>query len=88
VIRVNMHEAKTQLSKLVEAALTGEEVLICRAGEPVVQLTPVAARRAEPRIPGRMRDVLAPMSKEAFAPLSAEEAAEWFAPPSKRGPGR
>lgn len=35
---VNMHEAKTQLSKLVERAATGEEVIIGRAGKPVARL--------------------------------------------------
>ncbi len=38
---VGMHEAKTQLSKLVEKALEGEEVVITRRGKPVVKLEPV-----------------------------------------------
>ena len=37
----NIHEAKTQLSKLVERALEGEEVIIARAGKPVVRLVPI-----------------------------------------------
>jgi prevent-host-death family protein len=36
---VNMHEAKTQLSRLVEAAEQGETVVIARGGKPAVQLT-------------------------------------------------
>lgn len=40
---VNMHEAKSQLSKLVEAALQGEQVTIARAGKPMVRLVPVSA---------------------------------------------
>lgn len=40
VVRVNMHEAKTTLSKLVELAERGEEVVICRAGKPAVRLVP------------------------------------------------
>ena len=39
----NMHEAKSQLSKLVDAALAGEEVIIQKAGKPAVRLVPVAA---------------------------------------------
>ena len=35
---VNIHEAKTQLSKLIEAAERGEEVIIARAGKPVAKL--------------------------------------------------
>jgi prevent-host-death family protein len=37
----NIHEAKSQLSQLIELALSGEEVMICRAGKPVVMLTPI-----------------------------------------------
>jgi prevent-host-death family protein len=39
----NIHEAKSQLSKLVDLALRGEEVIIARAGTPVVRLVPVRA---------------------------------------------
>jgi prevent-host-death family protein len=38
---VNMHEAKTHLSKLVERAVDGEEVIIAKAGKPLVKLVPV-----------------------------------------------
>lgn len=40
---VNMHEAKSQLSRLVEQALAGERVVIARAGRPVAELRPYAA---------------------------------------------
>jgi prevent-host-death family protein len=43
--RVGMHEAKTQLSKLVERAEGGEEIVITRRGEPAVRLVP--ARRGD-----------------------------------------
>jgi prevent-host-death family protein len=39
---VNVHAAKTTLSKLIERAENGEEVIIARAGKPAVRLTPVA----------------------------------------------
>jgi prevent-host-death family protein len=42
---VNMHEAKTQLSKLVERARLGEEIVIARDGEPVVRLVPIKRAR-------------------------------------------
>ena len=51
---VNMHQAKSSLSRLVERALAGEEVVIARNGKPLVQLVPVQSRR-EPRVPGRGR---------------------------------
>jgi prevent-host-death family protein len=47
----NMHEAKSQLSKLVDAALAGEEVIIQRAGKPAVRLVPIAPPVVE-RKPG------------------------------------
>lgn len=40
---VNMHQAKSQLSKLVEKALAGEEVIVARAGKPAVKLVPCEA---------------------------------------------
>jgi prevent-host-death family protein len=40
---VNVHEAKTNLSRLLERVDRGEEVIICRAGEPVARLVPVRA---------------------------------------------
>jgi prevent-host-death family protein len=51
---VNMHQAKSSLSRLVERALAGEEVVIARNGRPLVQLVPVQKKR-EPRVPGRGR---------------------------------
>jgi prevent-host-death family protein len=51
---VNMHLAKTTLSRLVERALAGEEVIIGRAGKPLVRLVPVPSK-AEPRVPGRSK---------------------------------
>lgn len=38
--RIGMHDAKTQLSKLVERAESGEEIVITRRGEPAVRLVP------------------------------------------------
>jgi prevent-host-death family protein len=54
----NIHEAKTQLSRLVERALEGEEVIIARAGKPVVRLVPIregAAPRQGGQWKGRVR---------------------------------
>ena len=45
----NIYEARTHLSRLVERAATGEEIVIARAGEPLVKLVPY---RSEPRVPG------------------------------------
>jgi prevent-host-death family protein len=42
---VNIYEAKTQLSKLVDKAATGEDVIIGRAGKPVARLTSLESKR-------------------------------------------
>ncbi len=47
---VNIHEAKTQLSKLIERAERGEEVVIARAGKPVVKLTALEPEQPKSRI--------------------------------------
>ena len=52
---VNVHEAKTQLSRLLERVAAGEEVIIGKAGRPVARLVPYTDR-SEPRAPGRWRD--------------------------------
>ena len=51
---VNMHEAKSSLSRLVERALAGEEIVIARKGEPLVKLVPVP-KEPKRRIPGRLK---------------------------------
>lgn len=45
---INIHAAKTQLSKLLDAAAAGEEVIIAKAGKPVAKLVPID-RALEPR---------------------------------------
>lgn len=55
---VNIYEAKTNLSKLIERALAGEDVVIARAGRPMVRLVPVEAptvRRSGGGWQGRVR---------------------------------
>ena len=41
---VNLHAAKTHLSRLVDEAVNGEEIVIAKAGKPAVRLVPVANR--------------------------------------------
>jgi prevent-host-death family protein len=52
--RVNIYEAKTGLSRLIDRVEAGEEVVIARAGRPVARLVPYRVRRA-PRVPGIWR---------------------------------
>jgi prevent-host-death family protein len=48
-MEVNVHHAKTNLSKLIAAAESGEEVIIARNGKPAVKLVLVAPPRRRPR---------------------------------------
>lgn len=45
MVQVNIHEAKTHLSRLLAQVAAGEEVVIASAGTPVARLVPVGARR-------------------------------------------
>ena len=45
-VQVNLYEAKTQLSSLVERAAKGEEIVIAKAGKPMAKLTSLAAEDA------------------------------------------
>jgi len=52
--KINIHQAKTQLSRLVERAAGGEEIIIAKSGKPVARLVPYAAK-GEARRPGQLR---------------------------------
>jgi antitoxin (DNA-binding transcriptional repressor) of toxin-antitoxin stability system len=65
--QVNIHEAKTHLSKLIAL---GEEVVIARYGEPVARLVPIR-REASSRLPGSARGKVK-VSKAFFEPLPEE----------------
>ena len=69
-----MHEAKTELSRLVERALRGEEIIIARAGVPVVRLVPVTGRA--PRKLGQWAGRVE-LAEDFDAPLSAEDLDAW-----------
>lgn len=50
--QVNLYEAKTQLSSLVERAAKGEEIIIAKAGKPMAKLVPPGPTTRQPRKPG------------------------------------
>ena len=68
--QVNIHHAKTHLSRLVERAAAGEEVIIAKSGRPVAKLvaltTPTLPRRSG-SLKGQIR-----IGKDFDAPLTAE----------------
>jgi prevent-host-death family protein len=49
---VNIHEAKTQFSRLVDAAAGGEEIIIARAGQPAARLVPMERAKVTRRFGG------------------------------------
>ena len=56
--KVNIHDAKTHLSQLVERAEAGEEIVIARAGRPVARLAPLVAHKGPRKLgllEGRLR---------------------------------
>ena len=71
---VNIHEAKTTLSKLVAEVEAGGEVILARAGKPVARLTPVAPPVA--RVFGAMKG-RARTTDAFFEPLPEDELAAW-----------
>jgi len=52
VIQENIHAAKTHFSKLLEKALSGNEVIIAKAGKPIARLVPINDTPV-PRVPGQ-----------------------------------
>ncbi len=64
---VNIHEAKTQFSKLIRRVLQGEEIVIARAGRPVARLVPTIEMPAH-RTPGSARGQVT-VSPDFDAPL-------------------
>ena len=70
-----VHQAKTQLSRLIAAALKGEEVVIARGDKPVVRLTPVEPPSRAPAF-GSMRGRIA-LTDAFFESLPDDETDRW-----------
>ena len=71
-----IHQAKTQLSKLIARAEAGEEIVIARGKEPVAKLTPIATPKRRPRF-GALQGQLNIPDSFFFDPLPAEELKLW-----------
>jgi prevent-host-death family protein len=48
--KVNVHEAKTHFSKLVESAMNGKETIIAKSGKPVAKLGPISTKKPKRRL--------------------------------------
>ena len=76
---VNVHQAKTHLSRLMDDAHTGETIVLAKAGRPWARLMPLEPPPAQ-RIPGRLSGLGSLLHPEALLePLSPEELADWDA---------
>ena len=53
-VQMNIYEAKTRLSQLIDQAIAGEDVIIARNGRPVAKLVPIQ-RQSVKRVPGSLR---------------------------------
>jgi len=75
-MQINIQDAKTQLSRLIDAALAGEDIVIARAGKPCVRLVSVAA---DARAPGAAKG-RAQLTDAFFEPLPEDALAAWGNP--------
>jgi antitoxin (DNA-binding transcriptional repressor) of toxin-antitoxin stability system len=72
---VTIHKAKTELSRLIEKACRGEEIVIARGKTPVVRLVAIGDKKGQ-RKPGALRGKLK-VGPEFFEPLPPEELDAW-----------
>jgi prevent-host-death family protein len=72
---VTIHEAKTNLSRLLQRASNGEEVIIARGSKPVARLVPVGEVKGKRR-PGVLKGRLV-VNREFFEPLPEDELSGW-----------
>ncbi|HEY7353971.1 MAG TPA: type II toxin-antitoxin system Phd/YefM family antitoxin [Terriglobales bacterium] len=70
-MKYTVHQAKTNLSRLLEEASAGKDVVIARGQEPVAKLIAIGTARKK-RIPGKLVGKIS-AAPDAFAPLSDEE---------------
>jgi prevent-host-death family protein len=71
---VNIHDAKTHLSRLIERASQGEEIILAKAGEPRARLMPLESAGAK-RKPGLLRGMV--FDDSFFDPLPEDELRAW-----------
>lgn len=72
-MQFSVHVAKTQLSKLIEAALRGEEVVIAKGSQPVVRLVAISQKR---NLIGALEGKLT-VPDDLFEPMSEDELRLW-----------
>ena len=73
---VNIHEAKTHLSRLIQRVTMGEEIIIAKAGKPIAKLSPYDGG-AEERVPGQDRGLIS-VPDDFDAPLPDDVLSEFY----------
>ncbi len=89
MIKVNIQEAKTHLSRYIDQVEQGDVVVVCRHNRPVAELRGIETSPARPaRVAGLLKGQVH-WEPDAFAPMSDEELAELDGAPifPKAGPG-
>ena len=74
MVQVNLYDAKTQLSRLVDRAAAGEEIVIAKGGRPLARLVPLAVRTTPRRLGLRAHDVTLGPDFDAPLPASLQRA--------------
>lgn len=72
---VNVHEAKTHFSKLLDRAHAGEEIILAKAGKPYARLVPLKVEEKPHRQPGLLKGMR--ITDAFFEPLPPEELKLW-----------
>lgn len=78
--KVNIHEAKTNFSRLVERALAGEEIVIARSGKPLLKLVPLEGAGVLRPIGLHRQAVGDDFGRRSLAPLTDDERSAWECP--------
>jgi prevent-host-death family protein len=73
-MKYTVHQAKTNLSRLLEEACSGKEVVIARGSQPVARLVALSSA-SKKRVPGRLKGLIS-YSAHAFDPLTDQELAD------------
>jgi prevent-host-death family protein len=75
---VNVHDAKTHFSKLLDRAHAGEEIILAKAGKPYAKLVPFEQESLLPRKPGRLKGLIGDIPDSVwFDPLPDDELDLW-----------
>jgi prevent-host-death family protein len=75
-ITVNVHDAKTRFSQLLDQAHAGQEIILAKAGKPYARMVPLAVVPSK-RQPGRLVGLVNPIGDDFFDALPEDELAAW-----------